>query len=431
MTSVFLSMSTDVVHNGHINIISKAAELGEVTVGILTDEAIAAYKRYPLTPYDERARLVGSIKGVSKVIPQHTVDYTQVLQDLEPEIVVHGDDWVTGPQAHVRQQVINTLATYGGRLKEYPYTVSEAAEAFERHILERLAMPDSRRARLKKLLAIKRPVTAVEAHNGLTALIAEKTQVERDGGIAQFDAMWVSSLTDSTAKGKPDIELVDNTSRLTTIDQIMEVSTKPIILDADSGGLIEHFTFLISTLERVGVSAAIIEDKIGLKRNSLFGVGAGQQQDTIEHFCEKIKAGKAALKTDDFLIIARCESLILEKGMEDAIERCRAYVAAGADGIMIHSRRKDPAEIFEFCEKFRAELPDPYLVVVPTAFSQVTEAEFGRRGVNIVIYANQLIRAAFPAMKATAESILKNGRCMEADKELLSIKDILTLIPEA
>ena len=281
MTQVFLSMSTDVVHNGHINIISKAAGLGEVTVGVLTDEAIAKYKRYPLTPYEERARLIENIKGVSRVVAQDDIDYTKILTELKPDIVVHGDDWVSGPQAHIRQQVIETLESYGGKLQEFPYTISEAAEAFEAKTVERLSMPDSRRARLKNLLAIKKPVTALEAHNGLTGLIVEKTMVPKGNGIAQFDAMWISSLTDSTAKGKPDIELVDNTSRLETINQIMEVTTKPIILDADSGGLVEHFTFLVQTLERIGVSAVIIEDKIGLKRNSLFGVGVGQQQDSI------------------------------------------------------------------------------------------------------------------------------------------------------
>lgn len=430
MTKVFLSMSTDVVHNGHINIITKAAELGEVTVGVLTDEAVAKYKHFPLTPYEERVRLIENIKGVTKVVPQTDIDYTEILTELKPDIVVHGDDWKTGPQAHIREQVIKTLEELGGKLVEFPYTISEAAEALETKTVERLSMPDNRRARLKKLLEIKKPVTALEAHNGLTGLIVEETKVEKDGGIAQFDAMWISSLTDSTAKGKPDIELVDNTSRLNTIDQIMEVTTKPIILDADSGGLVEHFTFLVSTLERIGVSAVILEDKIGLKRNSLFGAGVGQQQDTIEHFCEKISAGKEVLKTDDFMIIARCESLILEQGMEDALKRTHAYVEAGADGIMIHSRKKDPSEIFEFVEKFRETDPDTYIVVVPTTFNAVTEEEFGKRGVNIVIYANHLIRAAFPAMQEVAQTILKNGRCMEADDMVMPIKQILTLIPE-
>ncbi|MBO7719334.1 MAG: phosphoenolpyruvate mutase, partial [Methanosphaera sp.] len=241
---------------------------------------------------------------------------------------------------------------------------------------------------------------------------------------------WVSSLCDSTDRGKPDIELVDMTSRLRTINDIMEVTTKPIILDGDTGGEIEHFVFNVKTLERIGVSAVIIEDKIGLKKNSLFGTEVEQTQDTIEHFSLKISSAKKALTTDEFMIIARIESLILKQGMDDAIARAKAYVEAGADGIMIHSREKEPDEIFEFCEKFREFAPDLPLVVVPTSFNTVYEDEFARRGVNIVIYANHLIRSAYPAMMETAETILENNRCHEVDEKCLSIKKILTLIPD-
>lgn len=431
MTKVYLAMSTDVVHNGHINIVSNAAKLGEVTVGVLTDEAVAKYKHFPITPFEERCKLIEGIKGVSHVIAQEDINYTQVIKDLRPDIVVHGDDWQTGTQAQIRKAVLDSLDEYGGKLVEFPFTDSVAIEAVEEKAINRLSMPDQRRARLKRLLSLKRPITALEAHNGLSGLIVEKTTVDKRGSVVQFDAMWVSSLTDSTMKGKPDIELVDQTSRLGTINEIMEVTTKPIILDGDSGGLTEHFVFLVATLERIGVSAVIIEDKIGLKKNSLFGTSAGQQQDTIENFCSKIEAGKKTLQTDDFLIIARVESLILEQGMEDALKRAHAYVSAGADGVMIHSRQKSPAEIFEFCERFREQDPSSYLVVVPTTFNEVTEEEFGRRGVNVVIYANHLVRAAYPAMKNVAESILENSRCKEADENLcMPIKEILHLIPE-
>lgn len=431
MKQVFLSMSTDVIHNGHIKMIARAAELGEVTVGVLTDEAVSEYKRFPLVPFDERCQIIENIKGVARVVRQESVDYEKILLELKPDIVVHGDDWITGFQAPIRQRVIDTLATYGGELVEFPYTVNATAEALEQNARRVLSMPERRRPRLRQLLALKRPISVIEAHNGLTGLIAETAKVEKDGDVSQFDAMWVSSLCDSTAKGKPDTELVDTTSRLDTIDEIMEVTTKPIILDGDSGGLIEHFQFFVATLERIGVSAVIIEDKVGLKRNSLFG-DVGQGQDTIENFSEKIRAGKAALKTPDFMIIARVESLILDQGMDDAVTRARAYVNAGADGIMIHSRKKDPSEIFEFCEIFRSQDANTPLVVVPTTFNEVTEKEFGERGVNVVIYANQLIRSAFPSMLKTAETILEHGRCKEADEELcMPIKDVLTLIPEA
>jgi len=430
MKQVFLSMSTDVIHNGHIKMIARAAELGEVTVGVLTDEAVSEYKRFPLVPFEERCEIIGHIKGVARVVRQDSVDYEQILGELRPDIVVHGDDWVTGFQAPIRARVIETLATYGGELVEFPYTENASAEALEDNARRVLSLPDRRRARLRQLLALKKPISVIEAHNGLTGLIAETTKVEHDGDVKQFDAMWVSSLCDSTAKGKPDTELVDTTSRLDTINEILEVTTKPIILDGDSGGQIEHFQFFVSTLERIGVSAIIIEDKTGLKRNSLFG-DVGQGQDTIENFCEKIAAGKAALKTPDFMVIARVESLILDQGMEDAITRARAYVNAGADGVMIHSRKKDPSEIIEFVEIFRSEDENTPIIIVPTTFNEVTEKEWGERGINVVIYANHLIRSAFPAMVACAESILIHGRCKEADEEIcMPIKQVLTLIPE-
>ena len=430
MKQVYLSLSTDIIHNGHIKIISRAAELGEVTVGVLTDEAIARFKRFPTVSFEERCALVSNLKGVAAVVPQDSIDYEKNLLKYKPDIVVHGDNWRTGTQAPIRAKVIRVLESYGGKLVEFPYTYNPLEEAMETDARRILAMPEQRRGRLRQLLKMKQPVTLLEAHNGLTGLIVENTRIEKDGEIIQFDGMWVSSLCDSTAKGKPDIELVDNTSRLNTVDQIMEVTTKPIVLDGDSGGLVEHFVFLVKTLERMGVSAVVIEDKEGLKKNSLFGTEAGQTQCSIESMCEKIRAGKEALTTHDFMVIARIESLILEQGMEDAIARAMAYVRAGADGIMIHSRKQSPEEIFEFCRLFRKRDSETPLVVVPTTFNSVTEEEFARHGVNLVIYANHLIRSAFPAMKQTAESILLHGRCMEADHEIMPIKEILTLIPE-
>lgn len=430
MKTVYLSMSTDIIHGGHINIIQKAAELGELIVGVLTDEVVASYKRFPLLSYEERVKTIENIKGVSRVIPQDTLSYRKNLEELKPDYLVHGDNWRDGFQRTVREEAIEVLASYGGILKEFPYSPDEQYQRLEDASRDRLSIPDVRRSRLKKLLSMKTTVNAIEAHSGLTGIIAEKTQVLEDGKAYQFDAMWVSSLCDSTAKGKPDIELVDMTSRLRTIEDIMEVTTKPIIFDGDTGGLIEHFVYNIKTLERIGVSACIIEDKVGLKKNSLFGNEVVQTQDTVEHFQEKIRAGKKALKTSDFMLIARIESLILEQGMEDALNRAFAYVEAGADGIMIHSRKKSPDEIFEFCEKFRAKDTATPIVVVPTSFNSVTEQEFADKNINIVIYANQLTRSAFPAMQNVAEVILKNHRAKEADDMCMSFKEIITLIPE-
>lgn len=428
--TVYMCFSTDVLHGGHTSIIQKAAELGELTIGMLTDEVVASYRRFPVLKYEERVKLLESIKGVARVIPQKTLSYAENLRLLKPDYVVHGDDWKTGLQKPIREETIKILAEYGGQLIEFPYSYAEEYERLERSQREILSIPDIRRGRLKELLGMKPLVNAIEAHNGITGLIAEKTVVMREGKTYQFDAMWVSSLCDSTAKGKPDIELLDLSTRLQTIDEIMDVTTKPIILDGDTGGLTEHFVYNIRKIERIGVSAIIIEDKTGLKRNSLFGNDVVQTQDSIDNFCAKIAAGKGALKTKDFMLIARIESLILDKGMDDALTRAFAYTDAGATGIMIHSRRKDPAEIFEFCAKFRAKDPVTPLVVVPTSFNAVTEEEFARRGVNIVIYANQLTRSAFPAMQRVAKTILQNRRAKEADEMCMSIKEILELIPE-
>lgn len=429
MKQVYMCFSTDILHSGHLQLIKKAVALGELTVGVLTDEAIATYKRYPLIPLAERLEMFADIKGVERVVVQDTLSYQTVLRKLRPDIVVHGDDWHTGYQANIRREVLDTLKEWGGELVEFPYTHSATEDTIS-ELDQLLNLPESRRSRLKKLMSYKPCLSVLEAHNGLTGLIVENTRVETPEGVRQFDAMWVSSLCDSTAKGKPDIELVDMTSRIKTLEEIMEVTTKPIILDGDTGGLTEHFVFNIRTLERIGISAVIIEDKKGLKKNSLFGTAVRQTQDSIENFCEKIRAGKDALKTRDFMIFARCESLILEQGMEDALERCFAYVKAGADGIMIHSKRKEPDEVFEFCRRFRAVERDTPLIVVPTTYNTVTEEQFAQAGVNIVIHANHMIRSAFPAMQRCAETILRNGRSHEADELCMPIKQILTLIKD-
>ncbi len=430
MKQVYICFSTDIIHNGHLSILKKAADLGEVTVGILTDEVVASYKHYPLIPLDERIAMFESLKYVSRVVVQESLDYTDVLNQLKPDIVVHGDDWLVGYQANIRAKVIETLKQWGGTLAEFPYTHTPTEETLS-NLDALLSLPETRRSRLRKLMAYKPCLSVCEAHNGITGLIVEKTAVDTEHGRKQFDAMWVSSLCDSTAKGKPDIELVDMTSRLNTLEEIMEVTTKPIILDGDTGGQIEHFVYNVQTLERMGISAIIIEDKKGLKKNSLFGTGVGQMQDSIEGFCAKIAAGKNAQKTRDFMIIARCESLILEQGLEDALERCHAYVKAGADGVMIHSKSKTPDEVYAFCDAFRAVDAKTPIIVVPTTYNGETEEQLAAHGVNVVIHANHLIRSAFPAMQATAKSILEHGRSKEADQLCMSIKEILTLLPNS
>lgn len=428
MKMVYTCFTTDVIHEGHLNIINEAKKYGEVVVGVLSDEAMIKYNRFPTISFEERQKLVQSIPDVSRVIIQKDIMYNQIIDTYHPDYIIHGDNWKNGPLKAIRDNVLELLSKYGGQIIDVPYTYNENVKHIDDKIREKLAMPEFRRKQLKQLLKIRPIVKALEVHSGLTGLIAEKTIVEHEGELDQFDAMWISSLCDSTAKGKPDIELVDMTSRFRTIDDVMEVTTKPIIFDGDTGGQIEHFVYTVRSLERMGVSAIIIEDKIGLKQNSLLGTKVPQTQDTIEHFSEKIRAGKKIQLTDDFMIIARIESLILEQGMEDALNRARVFVDAGADGIMIHSRKKDPAEILEFCDKFRKENKETPLVVVPSSFNSVTEDELAAHGVNIVIYANQLTRSAFPAMEQTAKDILKYHRAKEVDERLMPINQILTLI---
>lgn len=430
MKTVYMLFATDVIHEGHINVVKEAKKYGRVIGGVLCDAAMIRFNRFPTVSFDERVRMVKDIPEVDEVIVQKETLYENTLRKIKPDYVIHGDNWCEGPEKAIRDNAIRVMNELGGEVIEVPYTRNENVKKIDDRIRDKLSMPEFRRKRLKQLIEMTPIVKTIEAHSGLTGLIAEKTIVENNGELDQFDAMWVSSLCDSTAKGKPDIELVDMSSRLRTIDDIMEVTTKPIILDGDTGGLTEHFVYNVRTLERMGVSAVIIEDKTGLKKNSLFGTEVVQTQDSIENFCAKISAGKKVLRSDDFMIIARIESLILEQGMDDALNRAFAYVEAGADGIMIHSRKKSPDEILEFCDKFRAKDAKTPIVVVPTSFNSITEAELAEHGVNIVIYANQLTRSAFPAMENTAKEILKNHRALEVDDKLMPFKSIITLIDE-
>lgn len=422
-------MSADLVHPGHLNILQKAQELGTVTVGLLTDAAIASYKRIPYMTYEQRKQIIENLKGVTNVIPQEKLDYTENLLLTKPDYVVHGDDWREGVQRETRQRVIDTLAQWGGKLVEIPYTQGISSSKLNQALREVGSTPELRLKSLRRMLHAKPLLRFLDIHNALSGLIIENTYVDTPNGKRQFDGMWGSSLTDSTAKGKPDIEAVDVSARIATLNEVLEVTTKPIIYDADTGGKIEHFNFTIRTLERLGISAAIIEDKTGLKKNSLFGTSVEQTQDSIENFCKKIKSGKKSQITDDFMIIARIESLILNKGQEDAIKRAQAYIDAGADGIMIHSKNESPDEIFEFCSNYKNIVNRKPLIVVPSTFNTVTESELEKYGVNIVIYANQLLRSAYPAMVETAKSILINQRSAECDEKMISINEILELIP--
>lgn len=429
MKKVYVGMSADLIHPGHINILNKASELGDVVVGLLTDEAIASYKRIPNMTFEQRKIVIENIRFVKKVISQNTLDYSENLKIIKPDYVVHGDDWKGGVQSKTRQKVIETLKEWGGKLVEIPYTKNISSTKLNNAIKEVGTTPSIRSSYLRRMLEVKPLIRVNEVHHGLSGLITEKTFVERDGRPVGFDAMWSSSLTDSAAKGKPDIEAIDMTSRMQSVNDIFEVTTLPMIFDGDTGGKIEHFSYTVRSLERLGVSAVMIEDKTGLKKNSLFGTEAQQTQDTIENFQNKIAAGKRAQVTDDFMIGARIESLILKQGMDDALTRARAYIDAGADIIMIHSKEKKPDEIFEFCKIYQTFQDIVPLQVVPSTFDSVKEDEWEKRGVNIVTYANHMLRSSYPSMLETAKSILSNGRSMEATEKLLSIKEVINLIP--
>lgn len=431
MKKAYIGMSADLLHPGHLNIINEATKYGEVIVGLLTDKAIASYKRLPYMSYEQRKVVVENIKGVSQVIPQDTLDYTDNLKLIKPDYVLHGDDWKTGVQSQTRQKVIDVLSIWGGVLVEVPYTKGISSTALNNVLKEIGTTPEIRLSRLKRLLASKDIVRIIEAHNGLSGLIAEKVKITKDNKVEEFDGIWISSLTQSASMGKPDIGYLGTDTRMITVKDILSVSTKSIIYDGDSGGPAEHFIFTVRHLESLGVSAIIIEDKVGLKKNSLFGTEVEQHQDTIEDFCNKINKGKQAQITDDFMIIARIESLILEKGMQDAIKRAKAYIDAGADGIMIHSKSKKADEIMEFAKIYNTFENRKPLIVVPSTYNYITEKELSEIGVNMVIYANHLLRAAYPAMVKAAETILQNERSYECSSEniCMPIKEIIELIP--
>jgi phosphoenolpyruvate phosphomutase len=428
---VYIGMSADLVHPGHLNVIKKGASLGRVVIGLLTDEAIASYKRVPYLSYAQRKEIIENIKDVSEVVPQTTLDYETNLRQLKPAYVVHGDDWQNGVQRATRQKVIDIVKEWGGELVEVPYTKDISSTAIQQSLKEIGITPGNRLRRLRRILSIKNMAVAMEAHNGLSGLIVEETVYRDDAGRAtEFDAIWLSSLTDSFSKGKPDTEAIDFTSRLQTVNEIIEVTTKPIIFDGDTGGRIDQFPFMVRSLERLGVSAVIIEDKIGQKKNSLIEDAGHHEQDFIEDFCQKIKAGLSSRVTDDFMIIARIESLILGKGMDDALTRAKAYIEAGASGIMIHSKQKTPDEVLQFAEHFRAFAPDVPLVAVPSTYNTISWQSLAEAGFNIVIQANHLLRSAYPAMKKTALSILENKNAVQAENDLISIQEFFKLIEE-
>ena len=425
---VYVGLSADIIHEGHINILKIANNYGDVTVGLLTDEAIASYKSIPYFDYKKRKIIIQNIKYVKKVIPQTTLDYVKNLNLIKPDYVVHGNDWTTGIQKKTRQRVIKTLKKWSGKLIEPNYTKNISQIEIKNKILEINASPQNRVSRLKRLLVSKKIVRILESHNSLTGLIIENLKVIKNNNTTEFDGMWSSSLTDSATKGKPDNSSVDFSSRISSLNDMMDVTTKPLVFDADNGGQLEHLPFLVRSLERSGVSAIIMEDKIGLKKNSLFVNQSGTKQDKPLIFAKKIKQICKSRQSNDFLVVARIESFILGKGLNDALNRAKVYSKAGADAILIHSKEKTPKEIFSFAKEFKKSKYFIPLVSVPSTYSKVYEKDLIKNGFKLVIYANQLLRAAYPAMQFTAKKILENSRAYEVENKIIPIKEIINLI---
>jgi phosphoenolpyruvate phosphomutase len=425
---VYDKFAADILHKGHINVLKTASKLGEVTVGLLTDSAISSYKKFPLLDYKQREIVLKNIKHVKKVVKQDSLDYRKNLLRFKPDFVVHGDDWKDGIQKKVRQQVIDTLKKWSGKLIEVQYTKNISSSQIKDKILEIGTSPESRLSRLRRLIKAKKIIKIIESHNALTGLVVENLKIFKNKKFLEFDGMWSSSLTDSAVRGKPDNQAVDYSTRISGLNEILDVTTKPVIFDADNGGRIEHISYLIQSLERIGVSAMVIEDKIGLKRNSLIKDQKGIKQDSINNFCKKLIKAKQSKSSDDFFIVARIESFILGKGVDDALKRAKAYSKAGADAILIHSNEKKPNEIFAFSKKFQKSKYLKPLIAVPSTYSKTYERDLVKNGFKIVIYANHFLRAVHLAIKKVAKSILTNRRSFESEKYIDSIQEILSLI---
>ncbi len=426
--SVYVGFAADILHKGHINVLKTASKLGEVTVGLLTDSAISSYKKFPLLDYKQREIVLKNIIHVKKVVKQDSLDYRKNLLRFKPDFVVHGDDWKDGIQKKVRQQVIETLKKWSGKLIEVQYTKNISSSQIKDKILEIGTSPESRLSRLRRLIKAKKIIKIIESHNALTGLVVENLKIFKNKKFLEFDGMWSSSLADSAVRGKPDNQAVDYSTRISGLSEILDVTTKPVIFDADNGGRIEHISYLVQSLERIGVSAMVIEDKIGLKRNSLIKDQKGIKQDSINNFCKKLIKAKQSKSSDDFFIVARIESFILGKGVDDALKRAKAYSKAGADAILIHSNEKKPNEIFAFSKKFQKSKYLKPLIAVPSTYSKTYERDLVKNGFKIVIYANHFLRAVHLAIKKVAKSILTNQRSFESEKYIDSIQEVLSLI---
>ena len=426
---IYLGLTADLIHAGHINIINEALKYGQLLIGLITDQAISKEKRLPLLSYFDRKALLLNIKGVKDIVPQEDWDYSINLQKYKPDFFIHGDDWNTSEYKIIKNNCINVLSAYGGKLIEIAHTPNINSDLVVDKIRKLKNVSSLRQNTLKRLLQSKSFIKIIEVHSPMSAMIIDNLKINNERGSNFFDGFWSSSLSDSTLFGRPDIESLDIASRLNMINNIFHATTKPLVMDIDTGGLLEHLEINIKTIEQAGVSAVVIEDKKGLKKNSLFGNEVIQHQEDVKVFQEKIKLINTIKVNDNFLCIARIESLILDKGLEDALHRASSYVDAGADMVLIHSRKKTPDEVFLFANEFKRDHPNIPLACIPTSFYTVTEGLLQDKGFNLSIYANHLIRASYKHMEKIAKSILTYQTSQYIEEDIESVKDILNLIP--
>jgi len=426
--TIYVPIAADIIHAGHLNIINKARKYGKVIIGLLSDKAIAEYKRLPLNSYNERLVVIKNLKNINKVVKQETWDYEKNLLQIKPDYLIHGDDWKTGVQKKTRLKVLKILKKIKGRLIEIPYTKNVSSTTIINKLNIHLDKKDSRVSLLKRLVKAKDIVRLLESHNALTGVIIEKLKIEKKNKLLEFDGMWSSSLTDSATRGKPDNQAVDFSTRFSGLSEILDVTTKPVLFDGDNGGKEEHIPYTVRTLERLGISGICIEDKVGTKKNSLFPNQHGSYQDSIKNFSNKISIAKRSQVTNDFFIVARVESFILGKTLKDAIKRANAYSAAGADAILIHSKEKNPNQIFQFAKQFKKSKFYKPMIAVPSTYSKTYEKDLIKNGFKVVIYANQLLRAAYPQMLSTAKRILQTGRAHDVEKNISPISEVINLI---
>jgi phosphoenolpyruvate phosphomutase len=429
--TVFVVMSAEIFHPGHLNIIKVARDLGEVTVGLATDRFNARYKRLTLMSYEDRKAIVENINGVKNVIAQDTLDLAPILRELRPDYFVHGDDWKFGPLKAVRQQVLEVMQEWGGVLVEPPYTEGISSTKLNAAWRSIGATPETRIRHFRRMLEFQPVVRLLEVHNSLSGIIIERTLVEGNERDKEFDGMWYSDLTDSLAKGKPNSSFVDLTSRINTIHGILESTTKPLIVEAGNGGITEHFVSTVKTLERLGVSAVVIADKVGYE-GAVFSLNGNEPvQEDVNDFARKIASGKKTQVNKDFSIITQINSLVMHEDVENALRRARVYIEAGVDALMIHSNVETLTDFFEFCRSYR-NLEDkvPLLAAIP-ARSSLDEDQLISAGVQFIVYPDQLLRAAYTSMLNAAKTLLIQARASDVDELYAPISEICDFVPGA